>query len=103
MFERVGVPVMGIVENMSYFTCPHCGERSEIFLAGGGQRLADELEVPLLGRIPLQPRMADLADQGRPVVVAEPDSPAAQALSEFASRIVDEAGGESVSLPIMTG
>lgn len=103
MFERVGVPVLGIVENMSYFTCPHCGERSEIFLAGGGQRLADELEVPLLGRIPLQARMSDLADQGKPVVVAEPDSPAAQALSEFARRIVDEAGGKSVSLPIITG
>jgi ATP-binding protein involved in chromosome partitioning len=103
MFERVGVPVLGIVENMSYFTCPHCGENSDIFLSGGGQRLADELEIPLLGRIPLQARMADLADQGKPVVVAEPDSPAAQALGEFSRRVVDEAGGKSVSLPIITG
>jgi ATP-binding protein involved in chromosome partitioning len=103
MFERVGVPVLGIVENMSFFTCPHCGEKTDIFLSGGGQRLADELEIPLLGRIPLQARMADLADVGKPVVVAEPDSPAAQALGEFTRRVIDQAGGKSVSLPIITG
>ena len=63
MFERVGVPVLGVVENMSYFVCPHCGERTEIFLAGGGSRLADELGVPLLGQVPLQARLPDLAAQ----------------------------------------
>jgi len=77
MFERVGVPVIGIVENMSYFECPHCGERTEIFLAGGGIRLANELGVPLLGQVPLQAQMADLADAGQPIVAAEPNSPAA--------------------------
>ena len=89
MFERVGVPVLGVVENMSYFVCPHCGERTEIFLAGGGTRLADELGVPLLGQIPLQARMPDLADQGRPIVAAEPGSPAAQALEAVARRVSD--------------
>ncbi len=89
MFERVGVPVLGVVENMSYFVCPHCGERSEIFLAGGGTRLADELGVPLLGQVPLQARVPDLADAGRPIVVAEPDSPAAQALDGVARRVTD--------------
>src|SRR2546430_17353538 len=79
MFERVGVPVLGVVENMSYFVCPHCGERTEIFLAGGGTRLADELGVPLLGQVPLQAQLADLADPGRPVVAADPGPPAAQA------------------------
>src|SRR3989442_10876038 len=54
MFERVGVPVIGVVENMSYFVCPHCGERTEVFLTGGGARLAQELGVPLLGQVPLQ-------------------------------------------------
>src|SRR5256884_1898133 len=79
MFERVGVPVLGEVENMSDFVCPHCGERTEIFLAGGGTRLADELGVPLLGQVPLQAQLADLADTGRPVVAADPGSPAAPA------------------------
>ena len=87
MFERVGVRVVGIVENMSYFVCPHCGERTAVFLAGGGQRLADEVGVPLLGQVPLQARVPDLADAGQPVVVAEPDSPAAQALDAIAQRL----------------
>src|SRR5437773_1029390 len=89
MFERVGVPVLGVVENMSYFVCPHCGERTEIFLAGGGTRLADELGVPLLGQVPLQAQLADFADTGRPVVAADPGSPAAQALEAVARRVSD--------------
>ena len=89
MFERVGVPVLGVVENMSYFECPHCGERTEIFRAGGGTRLADELGVPLLGQVPLQAQLADLADTGRPVVAADPGSPAAQALEAVARRVSD--------------
>src|SRR6266700_3533127 len=90
MFERVGVPVIGVVENMSYFVCPQCGERTEIFLTGGGKRLAAELGVPLLGEVPLQAHMADLADTGRPIVAAEPDSPAAQALSDVARRVAEQ-------------
>jgi len=89
MFERVGVPVLGVIENMSYFVCPHCGERTEIFLAGGGARLADELGVPLLGQVPLQANLPDLADAGQPIVVAEPQSPAAQALAAVARRVMD--------------
>ncbi len=87
MFERVGVPVLGVVENMSYYVCPHCGERTEIFLAGGGARLAAELGVPLLGQVPLQAKLPDLADAGRPIVAAEPGSPAAQALDAIARRV----------------
>src|SRR5437667_345433 len=89
MFERVGVPVLGVVENMSFYVCPHCGERTAIFLAGGGTRLADELGVPLLGEVPLQAQLADLADTGRPIVAAQPDSPAARALDAIARRIAD--------------
>jgi ATP-binding protein involved in chromosome partitioning len=92
MFEKVGVPVMGIVENMSYYVCPHCGDRSEIFLSGGGKRLADELQVPLLGQVPLQAHMADLADAGMPIVLAEPKSPAAVALTEIARRVAEQLG-----------
>jgi ATP-binding protein involved in chromosome partitioning len=93
MFERVNVPVIGVVENMSYYVCPHCGERSEIFLSGGGQRLADELGVPLLGQVPLQAGMADLADEGRPIVLAAKDSPAARALEAIARRAADALAG----------
>ena len=103
MFDRVGVPVVGIVENMSYFACPHCGQRTEIFLADGGRRLADELGVPLLGQIPLQARMADLADAGQPIVIAEPDSPAGKALASIAQEIEGKLGGKKVRLPILTG
>ena len=90
MFERVGIPVIGVVENMSGFVCPHCGERTEVFLADGGKRLARELGVPLLGQVPLQAHLADLADAGRPIVVAEPASPAATALAEVAQRVAGQ-------------
>ncbi len=87
MFERVGVRVLGIVENMSYYICPHCGDRSELFLSGGGERLAGELGVPLLGQIPLQALVPQFADAGQPVVVAAPKSPAAEALTGIAARV----------------
>jgi len=89
-FEKLEVPILGLVENMSYFICPHCGERTEIFLTGGGKRLAAELGVPLLGQVPLQAHLADLADTGRPIVAAEPDSPAAQALREVARHVAEQ-------------
>ena len=92
MFERVGVPVLGIVENMSWFECPHCGKPSTLFGSGGGQRLADELGVPLLGQIPLYPRVMEGGDQGQPIVVAEPASNAAQALSALAERVASSLG-----------
>ncbi|HEX9564463.1 MAG TPA: Mrp/NBP35 family ATP-binding protein [Gemmatimonadaceae bacterium] len=87
MFMRVGVPVLGIVENMSWFECPHCGKPTPIFGAGGGQRLADELELPLLGQIPLYPRVQEGGDSGIPIVVAEPASAAAKALAALAERV----------------
>ena len=89
MFERVGVRVLGVVENMSGYVCPHCGTHTELFLSGGGERLAGELGVPLLGQVPLQAGMAQLADTGKPIVVAEPASPAAQALSAIATRTAE--------------
>jgi ATP-binding protein involved in chromosome partitioning len=84
MFMRVGVPVLGIVENMSWFECPHCGKPSALFGSGGGRRLADELEIPLLGEIPLYPRVMEGGDRGAPIVVAEPDSSAARAIASVA-------------------
>ena len=89
MFQRVNVPVLGIVENMSWFECPHCGKPTAIFGTGGGKRLADELELPLLAEIPLYPRVQESGDRGTPIVVAEPDASASRALRGLADRIVN--------------
>ena len=86
MFEKVSVPVIGIVENMSVHVCSHCGHVDHIFGAGGGARLAAEHGVALLGELPLDTRIREQADGGRPTVVAEPDSPAAQAYIDAARR-----------------
>jgi len=101
MFEKVGVPVLGIVENMSYFHCPHCGERTDIFSSGGGQRLASELGVPLLAQIPLQARVQELCESGVPVVLAEPQTPAARAFADLAAGIQEATANATVRLPIV--
>jgi ATP-binding protein involved in chromosome partitioning len=103
MFERVGVPVLGVVENMSGFTDPESGRRFELFSAGGGQRLAEEIGAPLLASVPLQPRLAELADAGRPVLVAAPASPAAGSLREVAGQLRRLSAGPGVALPILRG
>ena len=84
MFREVKTSILGIVENMSYFVCPHCGEPTEIFGSGGGERTATRHEVPLLARIPLEPAVREGGDQGYPIVVAEPESPAAESFREAA-------------------
>jgi ATP-binding protein involved in chromosome partitioning len=101
MFERVGVPVIGVVENMSGFTDPETGRRIDFFSTGGGRRLAAEIGAPLLGEVPLQPGLAQLADGGRPIVVAEPGSPAAAALRGIAEALNQKAGARSFALPIL--
>jgi len=101
MFERVGVPVVGVVENMSGFTDPETGRRFELFSSGGGQRLADEVGVPLLGSVPLQPRLAELADAGQPILVASPTSQAAASLREIAEQLRQKTAGRGVALPIL--
>ncbi len=103
MFERVGVPVIGIVENMSAFVDPETGRRFELFSSGGGQRLAEELGVPLLGSVPLQPQLAELADAGRPVLVAQPESAAATALRAVAEELLLKTSGRGAALPILRG
>lgn len=87
MFERVGVPVWGIVENMSWFECPHCGKPSSLFGSGGGERLANEVGVPLLGQIPLYPRVMEAGDAGTPIVVSDAGSSAAKALTAIAGKV----------------
>jgi ATP-binding protein involved in chromosome partitioning len=92
MFMRVGVPVLGIVENMSWFECPHCGKPTPIFGSGGGQRLADELELPLLGQVPLYPRVLEGGETGKPIVLSDPDSSAAKAITALADRLTSSLG-----------
>ncbi len=87
MFRKVAVPVLGIVENMSYFLCPKCGERSEIFGHGGAREEADKLEVPFLGEVPLHLDIRTTSDSGQPIVVAKPDSPHAQVYKNIAGRV----------------
>ena len=103
MFERVGVPVIGVVENMSAFTDPETGRRFELFSSGGGRRLADEIGATLLGSVPLQPRLAEQADAGQPVLVASPESPAAASLREIAAQLRQTTAGRGVALPILRG
>jgi ATP-binding protein involved in chromosome partitioning len=97
MFQRVGVPVLGIVENMSWFECPHCGKPSSLFGTGGGERLAKSVEVPLLGQIPLYPRVMEGGDNGAPIVNADPASSAAKALVAIAGRVAEIAGAASAT------
>ncbi len=88
MFERVNTGVLGIIENMSGFVCPGCGERHEIFGAGGGRALAEAMEVPFLGEVPLDTAVRTAGDEGQPTAVSAPDSPAGQAFLEIAGKIM---------------
>ena len=92
MFQKVNVPVLGIVENMSYYLCPQCGHREEIFKHGGGRRTAEELRVPFLGEIPLDPKVAIGGDSGRPIVAGEPKSGVTEAYVRIAEAIVKTLG-----------
>jgi ATP-binding protein involved in chromosome partitioning len=85
MFRRVDVPVLGIVENMSYFVCPHCGERTDIFGHGGAAHEAANIGVPFLGAVPLHAQIRALSDAGTPVVATEPDSGHASAFRAIAA------------------
>ncbi len=87
MFEKLNVPVLGVVENMSYFVCPHCGERTEVFGHGGAEAAADELGLDFLGELPLHSGIRAGGDAGVPIVVSDPDSPQARAFSGLAERI----------------
>src|ERR687888_264907 len=87
MFQRLNVPVLGIVENMSYFVCPHCGERTSIFGHTGGERIAAEYGVPLLARIPLDPETRIGGDEGSPIALRRPDSPQAKAFRDLARAV----------------
>lgn len=87
MFRRVGIPVLGIIENMSYLRCGHCGEPTPIFGSGGGQQLAEELQTPLLGQVPIEARICAAGDSGRPVTLTDPTSFVGQVFLNIASAL----------------
>lgn len=90
MFEKVQVPILGIVENMRTFTCPHCGKSTDIFRRGGGERMCRELNVPFLGALPLDADVVTGGDEGRPIVAAQPKSVSAQVYAAIATALVEQ-------------
>jgi ATP-binding protein involved in chromosome partitioning len=99
MFRKVDVPVLGIVENMSYFICPHCGGRSEIFSHGGARREAAAFDTEFLGEVPLDLAIRETSDGGRPITIADPGSPHAAVFRQIAARLWDKVSGESALPP----
>jgi len=85
--RKLGLPIIGIVENMSGFVCPKCGTRSDIFRSGGGRKIAEELSVPFLGSIPIDEKVAEDSDKGVPFIVEHADSPASKAFMEIVRKI----------------
>jgi len=114
MAKKVGIPVLGVVENESYFVCDGCDKRHELFGKGGGQKIADFANAPLLGQIPLVPAVREWGDAGTPLVEAQPGSPAGKAFADVAERLlgeiraqgavgtvaIDRSGGVNRRLPI---
>ncbi len=99
MFRKVEVPCLGIIENMSYFACPHCGERTEIFGHGGARAEAERLDVDFLGEIPLHLSIRETSDAGMPIVAAEPDGPYAAAYRQIAEALLPKIGGGARQAP----
>src|SRR3954452_7653917 len=95
MFKKVDVPVLGIIENMSYFLCPHCGERSDIFSHGGARQEAQRLGTEFLGEVPLDLKIRETSDGGTPITIADPDNPHSVVFRQMAARIWDKITGES--------
>ena len=106
MFQKVNVPLLGIIENMSYYVCGKCGERTEIFSHGGGERAAEKLGVPFLGRVPIDPAIRVGGDAGMPIVISDPASPQTKAFLDIASAVVAQLANKScdteTSKPIET-
>lgn len=87
MFRQTRVPILGIIENMSYFACPHCGGRTDIFSSGGGEASAKVMRVPFLGSVPIDPKVREGGDAGKPVMITEPESPVGRAFDQIARAV----------------
>ncbi|MBM4379409.1 MAG: Mrp/NBP35 family ATP-binding protein [Deltaproteobacteria bacterium] len=102
MFDKVNIPVLGVVENMSHFICPHCGKGTHVFSHGGGRKAAERFGVPFLGEIPLELKVREAGDNGIPVVASHPDSAEARAFTDMARNIAGRISAENlrVRLPV---
>jgi ATP-binding protein involved in chromosome partitioning len=87
MFRQLNIPMLGVIENMSHFVCGHCGEKTDIFGSGGGRRMAEEMQIPFLGEVPIDTRVRSGGDEGQPIVVAFPEAPAARAFADVAGKV----------------
>jgi ATP-binding protein involved in chromosome partitioning len=87
MFSKLNVPIVGVIENMSFLQCPHCSEKINIFGKGGGQKISEKFNIPFLGEIPLSPQIMEGSDKGKPIILSEPDSIQANALRKVAKVI----------------
>lgn len=99
MFRQLNVEVLGVVENMSYFKCPHCGERSEIFSHGGGAKTAEKFQAPFLGAIPLDTQIREGGDTGAPIVIGRPESPVTKAFIEVGDAVAARVSVANLTLP----
>ena len=97
MCAKVGIPVLGVIENESYFLCDGCNKRHELFGSGGGQKIADFAKAPLIAQIPVDPSVRACGDAGKPVVEAAPESAVARAFADAAARLADHVSEENLS------
>ena len=101
MFQQTRVPILGIVENMSYYICPHCNSQDHIFGHGGGRLAADQLGIPFLGEVPLDLAIRTQSDIGKPIVVAQPDAPSARTLREIAEKVAAQVSIRTFEAPLL--
>src|SRR5436190_3636772 len=101
MFQQTRVPILGIVENMSYYICPHCNSQDYIFGQGGGRRAAEQLSIPFLGEVPLDLAIRTQSDMGQPIVIAQPDTPSARTLREVKDRVAAQVSIRTFEAPVL--
>jgi ATP-binding protein involved in chromosome partitioning len=87
MYRQLNIPILGVIENMSHFVCPHCNESTDIFGTGGGEAMATDMGIPFLGKVPIDTRVRQGGDEGTPIVAAAPDAPAAKAFDDLATKV----------------
>jgi ATP-binding protein involved in chromosome partitioning len=101
MFERVNVTILGLVENMSYFIAPDTGKRYDIFGNGGGKKAAEEMGIPFLGEIPINPLIREGGDTGKPIVIADPDCEETKKIMEIARNMAAQISIRNINAPVI--